>query len=139
MIYNELKQHGTEDFPFELYRVNHQHPKYAMAYHWHTNLELIRVLDGELFLRLDNRNYTLQAGDIAFINSETVHSATPKNCFYECIVFNLQFLKTQNRTCDSFIDSILSHSGFLTEIPQDEHVKHIVNQIFEELNQKVKQ
>ena len=93
MVFNELKQHGTEDFPFELYQVSEGHPKYEMAYHWHTNLELVWVKEGELSLTLDNRSLLLHKDDVAIINSETVHSATPTNCVYECIVFNLQFLK----------------------------------------------
>ena len=133
MIFNELKQHGREDFPFELYRVDRQHPKYEMAFHWHTNLEMIRVLDGELSLTLDNRTQLLHAGDIAFINSETVHGATPKNSCYECIVFNLAFLKTGNALCDEFIDNLLSHAAYLREFPKDDEVTSLVNAIFEQI------
>ena len=133
MIFNELKLHGREDFPFELYRVDRQHPKYQMAFHWHTNLEMIRVLEGELSLTLDNRTRVLRAGEIAFINSETVHGATPNDSSYQCIVFNLAFLKTGNSLCDGFIDNLLSHSAYLTEFPRDSAVTKIVNDIFDEL------
>ena len=132
MIYNELKQHGTEDFPFELYKVNSQHPKYKMAFHWHANLELTRVLSGTLFLTLDNRNFLLHAGDVIIINSETVHGATPENCVYECIVFNLAFLKTNNRACDMFIDNLLSHNSFLEERPTDSYTVQLIHRIFDE-------
>ena len=132
MIYNELKLHGREDFPFELDHVNPSHPKYEMAFHWHSNLELIRVLSGELFLTLDNRAQTLKTGDIAFINSETVHGATPSDCLYECIVFNLGFLRTNNRQCDAFIENLLTHSSYLIERPTDNRIKTLVNLIFEE-------
>ena len=130
MIYNELKQHGTEDFPFELYRVNALHPKYEMAFHWHSSLELIRVLKGSLSLTLDNHTHTLQAGDVAFINSEIVHGATPKDCEYECIVFNLAFLKTGNALCDRFIDDLLSHTSYLTEFPSDQDVLTLIEKLF---------
>ncbi|MBE7079132.1 MAG: helix-turn-helix domain-containing protein [Clostridiales bacterium] len=133
MIFNELKQHGTDDFPFELYQVSALHPKYEMAFHWHTNLELIRVLDGELLLTLDNRATLLRAGDVAFINSETVHGATPRECRYDCIVFNLAFLKTGNAACDAFLDSLLSHTAFLHEFPKDETVKQCVHAVFDEI------
>lgn len=133
MIFNELKQHGREDFPFELYRVDRQHPKYKMAFHWHANLEMIRVLDGELSLTLDNRTQILHAGEIAFINSETVHGATPKDTVYECIVFNLAFLKTGNALCDEFIDDLLSHTAYLLEFPKDDEVKKLVDAIFTQI------
>jgi len=133
MIFNELKQHGREDFPFELYRVDRQHPKYEMAFHWHTNLEMIRVLEGELILTLDNRTHILQAGEIAFINSETVHGASPKESRYECIVFNLAFLKTGNALCDGFIDNLLSHTAYLTEFPKNDEVTALTNAVFSQI------
>ena len=133
MIYNELKQHGTGDFPFELYQVNTLHPKYEMAFHWHSSLELVRVLTGKLSLTLDNRTHLLQAGSVAFINSETVHGATPKDCDYECIVFNLAFLKTGNALCDGFIDDLLSHTAYLTEFPSDQAVLSLINKLFLQL------
>ncbi len=135
MIINELKQHGQEDFPFELYKVNAEHPKYEMAFHWHTNLELIRVLEGELSLTLDNRQHRLNAGDVAIINSETVHGATPKNSVYECLVFNLAFLKTGNADCDEFIDELLSHGCFLKENPTLPTVRALVWRIFDEIGE----
>ncbi len=136
MIYNELKQHGTDDFPFELYQLSEEHPKYKMALHWHGNLELVRVLEGQLELTLDTRTYTLTAGNVAFINSETIHGAIPKNCVYECIVFNLAFLKTNNGECDSFIDNLLSHGHFLTEFPSDKEVLALTHRVFELLRKK---
>ncbi len=134
MIYNELKQHGTEDFPFELYRVDSEHPKYEMAFHWHSALELIWVLEGELFLTLDNRTLRLCADEIAVVNGETVHGATPKNCRYQCLVFNLAFLKTGNADCDAFIDGILSHDYLLREHPTDGEIVSIVQKIFKTLD-----
>lgn len=133
MIFNELKQHGTEDFPFELYRVHEGHPKYEMAFHWHSNVELIRVNSGKLNLTLDNRTSLLSKGEIAIVNSEIVHGATPQNCDYECIVFNLAFLKTGNHACDTFLDNLLSHTAFLTEHPSDEQVTAIIDEIFQEI------
>ncbi len=136
MIYNELKQRGTHDFPFELYCVSDGHPKYEMAFHWHTELELVRVLEGTLNLTLDNRHYTLGAGDVAFVNSEVVHGATPHECKYECVVFNLSFMKTGNNICDGFIENLLSHSAFLTECPKNEEVVSLFNRFFDALHEK---
>ncbi len=133
MIYNELKQHGRADFPFGFYHVDEAHPKYEMAFHWHADLEVIRVLRGELALTLDNRTHRLQAGEIAFVNSETVHGATPHDCEYECIVFNLAFLKTGNEECDGFLENILSHSLFLAERPDEPATVKTVHRIFDEL------
>lgn len=134
MIYNELKQHGRGDFPFELYQVNADHPKYEMAFHWHTNLELIWVKTGELTLTLDNRSLLLQSNEIAIVNSEVVHGASPQNCVYECIVFNLAFLKTGNLACDAFLDDLLSHNAYLNEKPTDEVTLSLIRNLFLEIS-----
>ena len=134
MIYNELNQHGRDDFPFELYQVTADHPKYEMAFHWHTNLELIWVKTGELTLTLDNRALSLQKGEIAIVNSEVVHGAAPKNCVYECIVFNLAFLKTGNLACDAFLDDLLSHNAYLHEKPTDETTLALIRSLFLEIS-----
>ena len=133
MIYNELLQRGTDDFPFELYHVTTLHPRYEMSFHWHSELELVRILSGELTLSLDGRTKTLHAGEAAFINSETVHGAAPKDSVYECIVFNLAFLKTGNRACDAFLDDLLSRNAILYEYPTDPEVLRCLNGIFDEL------
>lgn len=109
MGYNELKQHGTLDFPIQLYHVDKHHPKFEMASHWHTNVEIIKVLDGVLRVRLSNNEYTAKKGDIVFVNCEMVHSAFPsEDCIYECIVMNMEMLSTKDAACRYFIDSILN-------------------------------
>ena len=45
--YKEQKQHGTFDFPIAFYHVTPEHPRYNMPYHWHTECEIIRILEGE--------------------------------------------------------------------------------------------
>ncbi len=138
MIYNELKQHGTEDFPVEFYHIDRFHPKYEMAYHWHSAVELIRIIQGELELTLDNTHHTVHAGDTVFINSETVHGAKPTECIYECIVFNPQYLSVNESGCKNFIDGIMNHSIHVTEIQHDPEYSNILNILFESIKNSSK-
>lgn len=138
MIYNELKQHGTEDFPVEFYHIDISHPKYEMAYHWHSEVELIRILNGSLELTLDNRHYTVHTGDTVFINSETVHGAKPVDCVYECIVFNPQYLSVNESGCKNFIDGIMNHSIHVTEIQHDQEYSNIINILFDSIKNSSK-
>ena len=107
MSYNELKQHGTASFPFGLYRIDHTHPKYEMQHHWHTEHEIIRVLEGNLYITLNNRPITAKAGDLLYVNGEVVHGAVPENCVYECIVYTPQFLSMPQ---SDFLDGVLGHT-----------------------------
>lgn len=115
MSYNELKQHGSEDFPIQLYTIDRMHPKYEMAYHWHTQLEIIRVISGILIVSLNSTEYMASAGDVVIVNSEVVHGAVPQNCVYECIVFSLDVLETSINKCKNFLFGISSRMIEITE------------------------
>lgn len=126
MGYNELKQHGTVDFPIQLYQVDKHHPKFEMASHWHSEIEIIKVISGQLCVKLFNKEYLAKADDVVFVNSETVHSAFPSpDCVYECIVMNLEMLSTKDAGCMFFIENILNQEYQITEfIPYSENDFH---------------
>ena len=109
MSYNELKQRGTYDLPVELYEIDVNHPKYEMAYHWHSEFEIIRILSGKLKIHLNRREFTASAGDVIFINTETVHGALPDDCVYECIVMSNELLKAEDKFCGGFISELFDH------------------------------
>lgn len=109
MIYNELKQRGTEDFPIELYQIDRDHTRYEMAAHWHGEVEIIRVLRGVLHVKLNNKSYTVGENEIIFVNPDTVHQATPENCVYECIVFHLSCIPPLPVGAVYFVDCLKNH------------------------------
>ena len=131
MSIHEIKQHGTEDFPIGLYLLDKEHPRYEMAFHWHTSAEIVRVLEGELFLTLNGKEYTLHAGEAAFINSETVHGAMPKDCRYECLVFSLPFLSRGERSFDRFLDGLIARDCRVRPILTVPSLLAEVNTLFE--------
>ena len=134
MAFNEIKLHGTEDFPLELYCIDKNHPKYEMAHHWHTNLELMRILKGNSTVQLNDRKYEVTKGDVLFINSEVVHSALPQNCEYECIVFDPHFVAT-NSEFEEVIGNIVNHDMFVKEFSADEEIKRIINSLFDAMKE----
>lgn len=109
MSYNELKQRGTLDFPIELYEISDSHPKYEMAHHWHTEIEIIKIVRGSLGVRLNNREFTAVEGDVVFVNSETVHGAMPQGCVYDCIVFNPDMILGADKVCGGFLADMKNH------------------------------
>ncbi len=136
MSYNELTKHGKQDFPFALYRINNHFSDEKQDFHWHTNIEIIRILRGAMLLTLDNRSLELRAGDIVFINSETLHSITVQFCDYECLTFDAAFLKNGNDACDEFIENLLQHRSFLTEHPVDSEIASLCHHIFNEFDEE---
>lgn len=118
--YKENKQHGTFDFPIEFYHVTPNHLRYNMPYHWHTECEIIRVIDGEFVLLIDNEKVIAQKNNILFINSGIFHGGLPNNCIYECIVFDMKLLLKTNHNCSKEIYDIVNHNKLIThKFPSD--------------------
>jgi len=92
LAYNEGKRHGTEEFPVAYYYINEEHISYNMPFHWHREWEIIRLLQGELLLYIDGKEYTASAGDILLLREGVLHGGTPTGCIYECFNFDLHGL-----------------------------------------------
>ena len=100
--YNEKQAHGTADFPLAYYYVDEHHPRYHMPFHWHRETELLRVLEGQLRLSLDDREYVVSAGELICISEGVIHGGEPENCIYECAVFDPQPLLMHTHAVRSY-------------------------------------
>lgn len=111
--FNENKQRGTYDFPFEFYHVDEHHPQYVMSYHWHIEYEIIRILEGTFEITMDEKSFLAKKGDIIFIHSGILHSGIPSDCVYECIVFDLNIFLKHNPGCKPYIQNIIDRSALV--------------------------
>lgn len=136
--YKEDKQHGTFDFPIEFYHVTPEHPRYNMPYHWHTEYEIIRVLEGEFSLIIDDKKILAHKGDIIFIQDGFFHGGTPNNCIYECIVFDMKLLLKENHICTKQIQDITNHKKVIKhKLPNNiNDLKICCNNLFESMKSK---
>ena len=137
MIYNELIERGTDHFPIELYHVNKNHPRYEMSSHWHSEIELMRIVSGKLQVKLDSNEYLAKKGDLIFVNPETVHSAFPiGECVYDCIVMRFDMLKIEDESCRHFIDGILGHDIVINEFNSNSSKKfsYAMNYLFDSMD-----
>ncbi|NCB92277.1 MAG: AraC family transcriptional regulator [Clostridia bacterium] len=136
--FSENKQRGTFDFPFEIYNVTADHPRYVMAYHWHVEYEIIRILEGSLHVTMDEKDFTANAGDIVFVNSGILHSGVPSDCVYQCIVFDLNAFLKHNSRCQTYIQKIIDHSAFVYHhfTPKYQLIHQIIWNIFDAMEGK---
>ena len=139
MSYKELKQHGTVDFPIELYHIDRNHPEYEMAHHWHNSIEIIRIINGSLNLNLNNREIYAQKGDIIMVNPEVVHGGIPFDCVYECIVFNIDLLRNTDKNCISFIEDICSKNIVINDFFKNNstEISEIADSLFDAMNKNL--
>ncbi|GAA0068645.1 AraC family transcriptional regulator [Clostridium sardiniense] len=136
--YKENKQHGTFDFPIELYHVTPNHPRYNMPYHWHTECEIIRILEGDMLIIINEEKILAKKGDILFIHDGIFHGGTPKDCIYDCIVFDMKLLLKQNHACTKQIQNIINHNKVIEpKLPTDiAELKTCCNNLFDSMQIK---
>ena len=138
--FKEKITHGTKFFPFAYYSVTHIHPRYNMIVHWHEECELIRIIKGNFELKINTKIYSLKEGDIIFINSGAIHSGIPKNCIYECLVFDISFLKRERSFTNSFLNSLINFEKEIKILYTNENkeISEIISKIFNVIKEKKK-
>ena len=138
LSYNERKQRGTFDFPIEIYCVNEHHPQYIMAFHWHMEYELLRIRQGEFLITLDDRQFTAKAGDVIFISSGTLHAGLPKDCIYDCIVFDMRMLLKQDHACQPLLQKIIDRDIWIDQFlpPSDMVLMSAISCLFSAMESK---
>ena len=86
----ELQDHGTPEFPCAGYETLYTAgPDGDIRWHWHEDLELWHVLEGQMELRVPGRVLTLRAGDCAAVNRNVLHAGDTKSrCRLRSLAFN---------------------------------------------------
>lgn len=89
----ETTQHGSEGFPAALYEtVFRSKMLQYVPLHWHKELQLCLILTGRVRFSINQKEVEAGAGDVIFINSQVIHSATSisndeEEASYCCINF----------------------------------------------------
>ena len=92
LSFHENRQHGTLEFPAEYHYIDSSHPRYNMAFHWHKEWELIRIIKGCFPIHADETEILAKEGDILLLRDGMLHGGTPRDCIYECFLFDLHGL-----------------------------------------------
>ncbi|MDY3279933.1 MAG: AraC family transcriptional regulator [Eubacteriales bacterium] len=105
--FHESLQRGSPDFPLEYYLLDQHHARYEMSFHWHEEVELLRIRSGAFTLSLEDQILRLLPGDMAFIPSGCLHGGVPEDAVYECVVFDMRFLLKAGEACRTYILDVL--------------------------------
>lgn len=109
----ELKSHGSYEFPV---LVSYERLSYfdtgEFPWHWHPEIELTLVMEGEIAYQVNDNLYYLKAGEGLFCNTNVLHSGHGLNtpdCSYLSITFHPRLLY-----------------GYSSSVMQDKYMKHIL-------------
>lgn len=88
----ELKNHGRFEFPVMVSRENLLfYERGSFFWHWHPEIELTLVLEGDIIYQVENQTYHLKAGDGLFCNANMLHTGhmyNKKDCVYISTTFD---------------------------------------------------
>ena len=87
---HELALHGTQDFPCTGYKLHLTNRlEECIPWHWHDDMEIIRLTNGNMTIRIPDKIIHLKTGQSIFFNANILHygEAAP-SCEIESLVFN---------------------------------------------------
>lgn len=95
--FEEKVNHGTAELPIALHKLTYPEGTDNIFYlHWHREFEILFITEGSVLFTIEHKDYLLNAGDFAFVNSNLYHSAkaaTKEKCSFFAIDFSYQLLQ----------------------------------------------
>ena len=97
-------------------RVEIKQGKIAEVYHWHKEIELIYVLDGEVTVTVNNTEQVLCADEFVLINSVENHSLSAENAKCLMVDISYEFAEQFDSSLYNSVFRIIGGSGAEEEI-----------------------
>lgn len=92
----EIKTHGNYGFPVNISKeILSSYEGGTFLWHWHPEIELTYIVDGQIEYNINEKSYILKKGDGVFCNSNTMHSGRMienKDCIYLSVTFHPRFI-----------------------------------------------
>ncbi len=126
---HETKVHGRLSFPFAVYGAIHSEYLRGFPLHWHDEMEIIYVKSGVMNVTVQNDDFTLCDGDMAFVQPQVIHSINHKdnlNSEYYNILFRLSLLDTgiKDVCFQKYIEPVYSQKVMIPSFIKNESELH---------------
>lgn len=90
------------------------YPDMRALCHWHEDIELIYILQGEMIYDVNGQTILLKEHDSIVINSRQMHygySNNRKDCEFICILFHPDLLKCNQRLYQKYVLSLIENAS----------------------------
>lgn len=113
--YSETVHYNNSDYPIYIKRGLLSHyPNYAAPNHWHDDIELIAVLDGEMNYNVNGEIINLTSGTGILVNSGQMHfgfSDAGAECDFICILLHPMLLCSVASLENDFVLPVIRNSA----------------------------
>lgn len=104
--------------------------------HWHDDIELLHIFDGEMNYDVNGQKYLFQKGDTIFINSRQLHYGYDHNrqeCEFMVILLHPQLLKVSNYMYRRYVLPILNYATDIVLMKNGSPSGPVLRQLFENI------
>lgn len=133
----EIKSHGSYGFPV---LISHERLSYfdtgEFPWHWHPEIELTLVAEGEIAYQVNDSLYHLKAGEGLFCNTNVLHSGhgeQSRDCSYLSVTFHPRLLYGYRSSMmqEKYMDHILKSASLASIhfVPEEAWQKRVLEQI----------
>lgn len=134
----ERKAHGSSGFPCAGYeRELSGRPGEVMIWHRHQELETIYIKEGSAQLRFVSQHISLGKGELALVNSDTLHFvSTSEHCVLEIFVFSPLFIEGNRRSAIAvnYVEPVIHNRNYAGGVLKlSERILHAYEDAFEKL------
>ena len=113
---SENVDYNHPDFPVYIEKGQlSSYPDFRAVSHWHDDLELILILDGEMSYDVNGQQIFLQAGEGLFVNSRCFHygySNTHTECLFLCILLSPLLLSVNTYFIENCLNPLIQNMHF---------------------------
>lgn len=88
------------------------YPDMKALCHWHEDIELIHILDGEMYYDINGHKLLLEEGNTLIVNAKQMHygySHFKRECSFSCILFHPSLLMTNENTSTLYLKPIIDN------------------------------
>ena len=112
---SEIIFYNTSDLPVKIIQPKlSDYPNQRVICHWHEDIELIYILNGEMNYEINGKTVRLPKHSVLFVNSRQLHygfSAHNEDCDFICVLFHPSLLRTNEKIFQTMAEPIISNEG----------------------------
>lgn len=109
---SECIRYDNDGIPFALqYRMLSQFANKKAICHWHDDLELIYILDGEMSYKVNDKELLLTKGQCIVVNSHQMHygyAHRNRECRFVCVLFHPDLLKANLYMYQTLVEPVIN-------------------------------
>ncbi|TNG87509.1 AraC family transcriptional regulator, partial [Testudinibacter aquarius] len=96
--------------------------------HWHEDIELVKILSGEMYYYVNGKTFVLTKGDGIIVNAKAMHygySSSGEDCDFICVLINPVIFSAEKILYQKFVEPIIYAKQLEANYLSSEQLAHL--------------